>query len=178
MKVGHIIMMVMMAVFAGVGIMLLWSGISSLKKSIDAEDWPTTYAEVQRVELTEDSDSDGTTYKVEVEYSYQVGGQAYSGNIISSGYSGSSGQEPHLQVYEKIKSAKVVEIRYNPKVPEESAIAYGVTRSNLIHMAFAVTWSLFVAGFISILLAFQGGDERLLSRIKIIEYAKASTVSR
>ncbi len=175
MKVGLLIALVFLTLAVGTGAVLLWSGFTSLKRAMDAENWPTTFAQVKRVELKEETDSENSrTYAVEVEYTYQVGGHTYNGNTLNDGYSGSSGYEQHRKLFEKIRSAKTLEVRFNPEKPQESSIAYGLSRSHYISLSFSITWSLGIIGFIAIFLAFQSSDDRLLSRIKVIEQVSTS----
>jgi len=159
------------AVFVFVGVFLLASAISGLLKATKASAWPTVPAVLQSVDLKQESDSDGTVYQAAVSYSYRVSGSTYTGTTVSFGYMATSGKEAHQEIFKKLKSAKIVEARYNPGDPGESCLAYGISRSHQIHMAFAVTWVLFVFGFFATTFLFGQSDSRLLNRIVVVEKA-------
>lgn len=169
MKTGLLIAIVFFAVGGAAGVAMLWSSFASLKRAVDAEHWPTTTAEVQHSALRKSEDSEGTaTYAVEVNYTYQVNGVPYSGNTIGYGYAGGSGYEQHRKLFEKIRSVQSVLVRYEPTDPQNSSITYGPSRSHLIRISFAITWCLLLVGLITVLLAFLSSDDRMLSRISIV----------
>lgn len=158
-------------VFGSIGVMLLWSGIDGMAKATRADAWPSVPATLNSVELKESMDSDGSTFEVVVDYVYRVGGRTYGGDTLSFGYSGSSGQEAHAQIYRKLQNARTVRVRYNPDRPEQSTIAHGLNRAHMIHMGFALTWTLFTIGFFGTVLAFGSDDRRLLDAIEVLEQA-------
>lgn len=74
--------------FAGVFI-LFWSGITltadgmllySIGKQFWSYTYPTTEGTILKCEVTSDSDGEGTTYDLEIEYQYVVHGQVYHGD--------------------------------------------------------------------------------------------------
>jgi hypothetical protein len=100
--------------FGSIGAILLWSGIDAMAKASRAQDWPSVPATLKSVELKENTDSDGSTYGVVVDYAYKVGNRTYRGNTLSFGYSASSGKKAHTQIYRKLQNARTVRVRYNP----------------------------------------------------------------
>ena len=91
-----------MALFFAVGFGVLGHGVWSLLQSNRAKSWPTTPGKVETCRISESTDSDsGTSYTVEVNYSYTVGNRAYAGNRIAFGYSGSSGRQAHAEIAAK-----------------------------------------------------------------------------
>jgi hypothetical protein len=160
-----------LAVFFGlfyvVGFGMLGYGIWSAKRSTDAASWPTTEGSLTKVALDEHSDSDGTTYKVEVEYTYTVAGSAYSGSQLAFGYSGSSGREAHEEICAKLKSAKSVDVRYDPNDPASSALSFGIHRSIMFILVFALTWLAFIGGITLIWWLTYRGDDVLLQNLSV-----------
>lgn len=134
------------SVFYAIGFGLLGYGLWSARRSTQAAAWPTAQATITTLEVCENSDSEGTTYKVEVQYSYTVDGVAYSGSRLAFGYGGGSEREAH-EIYRMLKKDKTVAVRYNPSDPAVSCVLFGLHRSIRFLLAFAATWMLFLLGF-------------------------------
>lgn len=164
-------MILVAIVFGSFGAILLWNGIDGMAKASRARAWPSVPATLKSVELEENTDSDGSSFKVVVDYAYIVGNRTYGGNTLSFGYGASSGREAHAQVYRKLQNARTVRVRYNPDKPEQSTIGYGINRAHLIQMGFALTWTLFTVSFFGLGLAFGSNDRSLLEAIEVIERA-------
>jgi hypothetical protein len=167
MKANMTFFMIFMSLFYVVGFCLLGYALWSIKKSTEAGTWPTTPGTLKSAEIKSSSDSDGTTYEVKVAYSYKIGGQEYNGERLAYGYGGSSGREAHAEILEKLKAAKVIEVRYDPSDFATSTLSYGVHRSIQLMLAFAVTWLLFVFGFTMIWWLASGGDSVLLNNLSV-----------
>ena len=157
------------SIFYIVGFVILGSGLNSLNQANAAKHWPTTSGIMEDVQFITDNDSDGTTYEVRAKYLYRVQGVSYEGDNISFGYNAGSGLVAHQQIYEKLKSAKKIEVRFNPDQPSQSTLAYGATRSHFIMLTFGATWLLFVIGFTILVFMFGQTDAGLLSRLIVLE---------
>lgn len=164
-----ILFIIFISIFYIVGFAILGSGINSLNQAKAAKNWPTTVANLQDVALITDNDSDGTTYQVQAKYVYRVHGVSYEGDNISFGYNAGSGRVAHQQIYDKLKSAKKIEVRFNPDQPSQSTLAYGASRSHFIMLTFGATWLLFTIGFTTLFFLFGQNDASLLSRLVVIE---------
>lgn len=164
-----IFFVIFISIFYAVGFFILGSGIKSLNQATTAKNWSTTSGTVQDVRFVTDNDSDGTTYRVDVKYLYEVKGIRYEGNNISFGYSTSSGRTAHYEIYEKLKPAKKIEVRFNPEKPGQSTLTYGANRSHFITLAFGTTWLLFTIGFTALFFFFGQNDAGLLSRLVVLE---------
>lgn len=160
---------IFISIFYIVGFAILGSGLHSLSKAKAAQHWPTTVGTIQDVQFITNSDSDGSTYQVQAKYAYRIHGVSYEGDTISFGYSGSSGRAAHEEIYEKLKYAKKVELRFNPDKPSQSTLTYGATRSHFIMLAFGTTWLLFVIGFTVLFFFFSQHDTSLLNRLIVLE---------
>jgi Protein of unknown function (DUF3592) len=143
---GGMFFIIFISIFFLAGLAILGVGLWGSYRSSRAGGWPTTEGQLTKVELKETRD-DGTTYQVEVQYTYSVAGNAYSGDRLAFGYSGSSERETHLQIYEKLKAAKTVTVRYDPGDPSVSTLSYGLHLSIKLMLAFALTWLAFTSGF-------------------------------
>lgn len=156
---------VFISLFYVVGFGMLGYGLWSAVRSTHAADWPQTPGTVTSLVIKENHDSDGTTYEVQVEYTYTVAGQAHTGSRLAFGYGASSGHDAHDEIYRKLKDAKEVEVRYDPQNPETSVLSYGVHRSIQFTLAFAITWLAFVIGFTVMWWLFSQSDSVLLENL-------------
>lgn len=164
-----IFFIIFISIFYIVGFAIFGSGLSSLNQAKAAKNWPTTVATIQDVQFITDNDSDGTTYQVQAKYLYRIHGVSYEGDNISFGYSAGSGRMAHQQIYDKLKLAKKVEVRFNPDKPSQSTLTYGANRSHFIMLAFGATWLLFTIGFTVLVFLFGQSDASLLSRLIVLE---------
>ena len=89
------------ALFLSVGLGILGFGVRSLLKSNRVEQWPTTWGALEQRELVESSDSDGSTWRVQVRYRYRVAGIEHMSDRLAFGYVGSSARETHQAILDK-----------------------------------------------------------------------------
>jgi hypothetical protein len=167
MKTGMGCFAAFISVFYLVGFGLLGYGIWSALRSNQAAHWPTTPGVLTKVELNENSDGDGTTYTVQVEYTYAVAGNAYTGSRLAFGYTGSSGREAHEEICARLRAAKSVAVRYDPDDPASSALSFGMHRSIVLVLTFAITWLAFMAGFTLIFWLASRNDSVLLQNLSV-----------
>ena len=135
------------SIFFAAGFGILGYGLYSLRASRLAKDWPTAEGKVVSCEIKTSSDSEGTTYRAVVKYSYAVAGRTYQGDRIAFGYAGDSRHSTHQDIVERLSSAKTVLVRYDPAEAARSVLSYGLNRSTIYFLIFGVTWLLFVTGF-------------------------------
>jgi len=123
-QLGPLIVTIVILAFVALGLLPLKNLVTSVCKTVSAKSWPTAYAEIKEVGIKEDDDSECPPYSVEVLYSFSVENRDYSGDTIAFGYrSDSIKYEVHAELFSKLRPAKVVVVRYNPKNPRESCIA-------------------------------------------------------
>lgn len=181
----------LLLIFIVIGIILWWDMLSSMSKAIRANKWPVVYATVNHVELEKDDSGSGpTAFAAMVEYAYSVGATVYEGSTLSFGYNATSAARAHEQIYEKLKSAKIIEARYNPGNHAESCLTAGITGSHLISLSYVVMWTgiaidilgirymntfyassliLIFTGFFSSFLLFALNDYMLLRKMNVIQ---------
>jgi hypothetical protein len=136
------------SLFYAVGLGILGYALYAARRSAVAAGWPTTPGTVVRCSLADRSDGDGgTTYEVQVDYDYRVGARQLSGSRIAFGYAASSGWDAHNQIYQALRQAKAIRVRYDPADPAVSTLSFGLHRSIQFMFAFAITWLAFVVGF-------------------------------
>jgi hypothetical protein len=163
---GGIGFLTFISVFYFVGFSLLGYGLWSAYRSLRAGDWPSVEGSLTKVELVE-THNDGTTWKVVPEYSYSVAGQHYDGSRLAYGYAGSNTRETHAQIYEKLKAARSVTVRYDPEDPATSTLSFGLHLSHKLFLAFSITWLAFVVGFTLLWWLISQGDTTLLQNLSV-----------
>jgi len=160
---------IFISIFFLIGFGLLGWGLYSFYRGRQALAWPTTEGRVLDCRVQENPDSDGTTWQVKVRYSYVVDGRVFEGNRVGFGYNGSSTQEEHQGIYEKLQEASRVIVRYEPGNPSNAVLAAGFNRSTFLTLAFAITWLLFTTGFTVLWTSSSGRDARILDHIQIVK---------
>lgn len=146
MRAGMSFFVAVISIFYVVGFGMLGYSLLSMKRSTEASAWPSVTGTIVSCDLESNTDEDGTTYEVTVNYSYTVAGREFTNDVLAFGYSGSSGYEAHQEILDKLKTAKTVDVRYDPSNPETSVLSFGFHRSIQFTLAFAITWLLFVIG--------------------------------
>lgn len=167
MRNGTLLFIAFIGIFYAVGLGMLGYGLWSIKRSTEAGSWPTVPGRIVACSMKESSDSDGSTYQVQVEYAYKVAGVDYTNDRLAFGYSLSSGYEVHREILEKLQKAQTVEVRYDPGDPQTAVLSYGIHRSIQFVMAFAVTWLAFVIGFTLIWWVASRSDNVLLQNLLV-----------
>ncbi|MBF0226424.1 MAG: DUF3592 domain-containing protein [Desulfobacterales bacterium] len=115
-------------------------GAYFLNKARRSEFWPKTSATIKHCAIVEDYD-EAPTFQTTISYSYTINKTQYDGYQIYDGYQATGSYEPHKAIYEYLKDAQTVEVRYNPSNPSDSVIAYGLSKQ---HLSFIIFGGLFV----------------------------------
>jgi hypothetical protein len=167
---GRIFAMLFLGLFYVVGLGMLWHGLESAKRSLQASRWPSTVGTITATALHESTDSDGdTTYQARVQYRYRVGGREYTGSRLAFGYTSTSNVRPHNEILHKLQTATSVRVRYKPQDPATSTLSYGIHRSIQFILAFALTWLTFVSGFTVIWWIGSQSDEVLRRNLEVVQ---------
>ena len=125
-KIGRIFIVLFFLVFAGVGGGLLYPmGIRPIARTIDAESWPAVPCRIVAAEVKSHSDSDGTTYSIEITYEYQYEGRNYQCDRYDFIGGSSSGYKGKERIVEGYKTAASPQCFVNPKNPAEAVLKRG-----------------------------------------------------
>lgn len=151
--------------FLLVGLAMLGFAGHSWWKSSQVEHWPVADGEIIERDFSEDSDSDGTTYRTVVRYRYTVAGRSYDADRIAYGYVGSSGRDAHQAIHDALSRSDRIGVRYNPGNPSESALAYGLNRSTVMLMVFGIVWTFFTLGLATLFWLGESRDVALVERL-------------
>ncbi|MFB2836586.1 DUF3592 domain-containing protein [Floridanema evergladense] len=129
----------LLLIFFAVEFGLLWYGFRAAKKSIEASNWPSVVGTITKMSLRENSDGDGTTYKVKVEYLYSVMDQTYTSSRLAFGYDWySNNRRKHQNIFNKLEYVQSVKVRYNPQAPAISTLSFGIHKSIRLMLFFAI----------------------------------------
>lgn len=115
------------------GIVLLLLSIYFYKKSKDSIKWCKTKGQISKAYLDKFNDSNSTSYRVEVEYSYTVADKVYNskrkyyGDHLLSSFLGST-----KKLVDKYKKGDTIDVYYNPQNPKDAVLEQGVHFSVLV----------------------------------------------
>lgn len=133
--------------FVGLGIFFIYRGVQDRKKSEASQGWPGTMGQVTVSEIRRDVDTDSegyssATYTPEVEYTYEVSGQVFTGKKISfgfkTGYGNRSKAEARLANYPE---GSQVTVYYDPANPGDAVVERkpsGTSTMMVVGIIFAV----------------------------------------
>ncbi len=123
--------------FIGLGVFLIYRTQQSKKKAQLSQNWPATQGQItnSHVSRSVDTDSDGSTstmYSAQVAYTYQVGGQAYSGHNIGFGFNPSySNQSKAQATAARYSVGSPVSVYYDPSNPSDAVLERQASGSNV-----------------------------------------------
>lgn len=135
------------------GIYLIYAALSSRKKAVSSQGWPSVSGTITRADVeqstTTDADGDTTTwYTPVVEYDYEVLGKPFHGKRAAFGaassYSSDAKARATLAVYQPGASVPVF---YNPLKPEEAVLEQKARSTN----------GMLAAGIILVVMTVCGG---------------------
>jgi hypothetical protein len=138
----------LLSVFLFINIGILGLAARHLRRSLGPSSWPKANSTITQINLQKLADEDGgTTYKVKVVYSYTVNGLLYTGTQIDPNYRGSKHRSFEMKIYQKLKSANTVEVRYHPDHPEISCLSHGSLRGACLYVMGAIAFLSFGLAF-------------------------------
>jgi len=155
-----------LGLFFAIGFGILGWGGYSVVKAQRAKSWPITDGKISSCDLVKSSHSEGgPTYEAKVTYTYWANGQNREGSRIGYGYSGSSNFSAHQAIFEKLRQASTVQVRYNPAKPSESVLSCGINRSTVAILVFSSVWTIFTTGFALLMYLGNSGDNQILQTL-------------
>lgn len=156
---NYLFVTVFFGVFLAIGFGVLGYGFHSMNMARAAADWPSVQGTITASKFEVDRDSEGDTYKTNVSYTYNVLGRQLSGKRIAFGYSGSSSEKFHRDIFEALPVNTSVAVRYDPSDPSRAVLSFGVNQSIKFLLIFGAVWTMFVTGMVAMLwLNGQGAD--------------------
>jgi hypothetical protein len=123
---GRIIMFFFFLIFAGAGAGMLYPlGIRPIMQTIDSEDWPAVPCRIISAKVESHSDSDGTTYSIEITYAYEFNSQTFQCDRYDFIGGSSSGHKSKLRIVEQYKNAENPICYVNPNDPADAVLKRG-----------------------------------------------------
>ena len=126
---------------AGIGI-FIGLFVRPLLLIIDARGWTETQCTITSSYVESVASDDGTTYRVAVEYEYQAGGQAFTGDRYNWGSGSSSGYDGKKEVVDSLPEGSQIACYYDPESLGDSVIHRGA--------GWFLLWGLFAVPFMGV----------------------------
>ena len=109
--------------FLGMGLFFCWiGGLSPILQSQAAENWPQVPCTITKSYVESHSDSDGTTYSVEIRFTYERNGKTYFGENYTFGNMSSSGRASKAAIVRKYPEGSSQICFVNPTDPYDAVI--------------------------------------------------------
>jgi len=140
---------ILATIFAG-GFAVVWIGgwsagtllfdamfIGGAWKQYETRNWSQTPGQILYSRVKTHSDSDGTSYTLELNYTYSVGNITYTGTKdteLPNMMIGSKGVQSRAS---QLPKGKVVPVYYDPRDPKSAVLVRGTTTRDFAGMAFA-----------------------------------------
>lgn len=153
--------------FLVVGVGILGYGLYSMEMSKKAAAWPTVQGQITASNFEVDRDSEGDTYRTKISYTYNVLGRELTGKKIAFGYSGSSSEKFHRDIYSALPVNTSVAVRYDPADPSRAVLSFGVNQSIKFFIIFGTVWTVFTVGMIAMFWLNGQGADTLLGNMVI-----------
>jgi hypothetical protein len=135
---------------AGIGIIILAIVISALRETAAMKRWPVASGRVLSSKVEEYHDSVGggdysgrsvrmTLYRAVVLYEYEIAGKRFRSDRITQSPGLNRGVPDFAQrIVQRYPSGSAVEVRYNPKRPEESVLEPRLPASWILALVIAI----------------------------------------
>ncbi|HEY3571563.1 MAG TPA: DUF3592 domain-containing protein [Thermoanaerobaculia bacterium] len=133
---------------------VLWRPLSKL---IVSRSWTETQCDVLSSQVTEVSDSDGSTYKVDIRYSWTAGGSTHVGSRYDFMGGSSSGREGKQRIVDGYPPGARVTCWVDPNDPNEAVLSRGLSLIYLIGLLPLVFLGIGLGGLIWTLRPGRGG---------------------
>ena len=134
--------------FLIIGAAILFFGLRSIQRAKASSDWPSVSGIVVSSAVDSSRGDNGTTYKAEILYDYEVNSTKYSSNRVGYGDYGSSNPSGARQVVNRYKEGLVVDVFYMPESPEESVLEVGIHKRTYFLPAFGLVFFLVGLGIL------------------------------
>lgn len=115
------------------GVMLIFMTVLPLVRTASAQGWNQLACTIERSEVLSYSDSDGTTYRIDILFFYDVDGERYGSNRYSFSQIGSSsGYEGKREATERYPEGSQATCYVDPNDPTKAVLHRGLTLGNLL----------------------------------------------
>lgn len=112
-------------------------------QSRSALKWKKVTGTINYHGIEEKYDIDGSSYEVEIEYSYSYRGKKYNGKRVAIGLIGGSLKSIANSVYKMVtKESPTVKVFINPRNPKMSTLLVGFHKFHIINIVFFTAWNI------------------------------------
>jgi len=109
--------------FFAMGLLFCWLGaIDPILKVVTSGDWPQVPCTITKSEVERKSSSDGTTYSIDIRFSYEYGGRTYTDGRYGFNKVRSSGQKSKREVVRQYPLGSDAVCWVNPDDPEQAVL--------------------------------------------------------
>lgn len=162
-----VVLTILFVTFLAIGVGIFGFGLHSLNMSKKAEHWPTVQGEILTSEFDVSPGEGSDTYRAKVSYRYSVLGTSFTGKKIAFGYSNSSSESFHREIFNALKVKTQVAVRYNPEKPEQAVLSFGINQSIKFLLLFGAIWTVFTLGMMAMFWTSYQGTSTLLQNMII-----------
>lgn len=157
---GRVAALVVGVVLLLVGLVVtpLWS-VPLLGKAMASRDWPEVACRVLSSRVGEHSDSDGTSYSVDIVYSYIYGGREYRSDRYELMGGSSSGRASKKRIVARYPPGATRTCRVNPDNPSEAILVPGFRAIYLVSLIPGVLGVVGIGILVGALVSRRGGPE-------------------
>lgn len=121
-------------------------GLKPLLKSLQSQDWPQVNCVITTSEVITNHSSDGNTYKVNIQFSYQYDGQHYNGGSYDFSDISSSGRKSKSQIVRQYPVDSQALCYVNPAQPSQAVITNTIPKIAYFTIPFSSIFILIGAG--------------------------------
>ncbi len=127
------------AAFSLIGWMMIMEGVQQLSVAREMERWPTAAGAIVSVAVQQAGDGEGTRWRPQITYTYQVGGHSVTATRITVGRDPSIKNEGQARDYvRKYLPQTPVRVYYNPDEITDSVLELGTPRSAHLNLTLGI----------------------------------------
>lgn len=127
---GKIIGLLFGCIFFGMGTLFCWMmGLSPLLNSLNSQEWPQVSCVIDSSEVKSHHDSDGTTYSVDIRFSYSARGSSYQSDSYNFASGSSSGRSAKAAIVARYPVGSQHDCWVNPEDPSQAVLCRDIPRS-------------------------------------------------
>lgn len=120
---GRIVTFLFGLLFFGIGIVLMWiAGLQPLVKYVQSLSWEEVSCRIVSSQVESHASSDGTTYSVNISYTYDWEGRTYRSDRYNNSAGSSSGRKGKAEIVRQYPPGKQATCFVNPANPEEAVL--------------------------------------------------------
>lgn len=162
--------------FFGAGSFFCWiMGISPIVKSLGSSDWLETSCIIESSQVESHRSSDGTTYSIEISFSYSIDRRSHTSDTYSFDSINSSGREGKAKVVARYPTGSEHTCWVNPDDTTQAVIYRGIPKIVFFTIPFSSIFM--IIGFMALLGVFGVLPEKLTKLVGNARHKPVTTES-